>query len=64
MSRRKTMSEHERIQKGIAAWEAKKEEIKMIKLSSWIQFYHKPYQSDWIEARKKAIEKRWEVLDK
>lgn len=27
-------------------------------LSSWIQFYHKPYQCDWTEATKLAVERK------
>lgn len=32
--------------------------LKHATLSSWKQFYHKPYQTDWGEATEKAVERR------
>lgn len=30
-------------------------------LASWTFWYHKPYQLDWAEAKKKAQEKLWTI---
>ena len=38
----------------------KKAEAKQASISAWTHFYHKPYQCDWAEARRKAIERKWE----
>lgn len=33
-------------------------------VDSWTHFYHKPYQCDWRDARRKALDKKWRVLEK
>ena len=33
-------------------------------VASWTQFYHKPYQTDWRDAHRKAIDKKWRCYDK
>lgn len=39
-----------------------KAEAKQTSISSWTQFYHKPYECDWAEARQKAKERKLEVI--
>lgn len=33
-------------------------------VASWTQFYHKPYATDWRDAHRKAIDKKWRCYDK
>lgn len=33
-------------------------------LSSWRQYYHKPYELDWKAARIKALDKKWRSYEK
>ena len=38
-----------------------KNEVKDLSLTAWTHWYHKPYKSDWIEARGQAIDRRWQI---
>ena len=33
-------------------------------LSSWRQYYHKPFETDWKTARVKALDKKWRCYEK
>lgn len=64
----RTMSEHERIKNGIHSrtwipWDESKEALKNTTISSWTQFYHKPYQTDWQQAHDKAVNRKWKYED-
>ena len=52
-----------REQKTFIRWDETKAEAKKITLSAWIQWYHKPYESDWREAYVKAQDRRWMLLE-
>lgn len=58
----RTVSEHERITKGIKTHayvtKAEKDAQKSTSVWAWTQFYHKPYQCDWNEAHQKAVERK------
>lgn len=43
----------------MSSW--KKIEEKQLSISAWTQFYHKPYECDWKEARQKAIDRKWRL---
>ena len=57
----RTISAGERIRKGIAfiPWDETKEAKKNVDVNAWTHFYHKPYETDWGEARKKAVIRKW-----
>ena len=60
----RTMSEHERLKNRIKnrawiPWDESKEALKNTTISSWTQFYHKPYQADWQQAHNKAVDRKW-----
>lgn len=44
---------------GFTACNLTKEKLRNLSVESWTHFYHKPYECDWAEARKKAKERRW-----
>lgn len=46
---------------GFTATSWKKTEAKSASISSWTQFYHKPYANDWGKARRKAVERKVEL---
>lgn len=52
-----TVSMKERFRKGYIPWDETKAAKKNARAIHWTQFYHKPYQCDWREARRKAIER-------
>lgn len=59
----RTISEHDRIKKGIKdktyiPWDESKEALKNTSIHSWSFFYHKPYQNDWQEAHQEAVERK------
>lgn len=43
---------------GFTARAISKDQLRSISVSGWAQWYHKPYQCDWAEARSKAIMRR------
>lgn len=55
----RTISQHTRLQKGYIPWDETKEAKKNVNISAWTQFYHKPYQDDWKDARQQATERKW-----
>ena len=55
----RTVSSVERYKKGYIPQDETKEWQQGVSTSAWTQFYHKPYQCDWKEARQKAIERKW-----
>lgn len=58
----RTVSEHERITKGIRnrayVTREEKDAQKSVSVWSWTQFYHKPYANDWNDAYNKACERK------
>ena len=43
------------------SWDVWKNEQKKISLSAWTQFYHKPYECDWLRAHNMALAKKWQI---
>jgi hypothetical protein len=42
---------------------AEKHEMISRSLTAWTHTYHKPYKADWGEARAKAKERRWDLMN-
>ena len=40
-----------------------KTEIVSRSLTAWTHTYHEPYKADWGEARAKAKERRWDLMN-
>ena len=64
----KTISEREKYRMGINSrtwipWDESKEALKNMTISSWTQFYHKPYQTDWQQAHDKAVNRKWKYIE-
>ena len=42
---------------------AEKHEMISRSLTAWTHTYHEPYKADWGEARAKAKERRWDLMN-
>lgn len=60
---KKTVSLNERYKQGFIPWDGTKNEAKLLNLSSWTQYYHKPYTGDWRESHNKALNRLWRYRD-
>lgn len=58
----RTITEHERLKKGLrkhmGVTREEKDADKAVSVWAWTQFYHKPYANDWQQAHQKAIERK------
>lgn len=59
----KPVSEHERFKKGFISWNDLKSEQMRFSVASWTHFYHSPYKLDWKDVRKRAVTRKWEIME-